>query len=156
MSSINAVRAQLESAQRRGEVAFCRVVGEILDRAQRLGTDPEALPLYSAIAELDINDRTIEPAVNDARRFLEARLLSTPPSIQTEYEAYLARLPAHQRHVMLARQCLRGLASNPGSARCRQLRQQAIALFEKAREEQPLGKKDERIYLALKGEQPGK
>ena len=126
----------LDTAAERGEVAYVTAVGEICDEAERLlgrGEDDSALALFRVVANLDIDDRLIEPAVDHARRLLEARGLASPPSIDASYQEYLAKLPPQQRHLMLARQCIRELSSAPGPKRAEQLRAKAIEHFEQAR-----------------------
>jgi hypothetical protein len=149
----------LDTAAERGEVAYVTSVAEICDEAERLlknGEDDAALALFRVVADLDIDDRLIEPAVDHARRLLEARGLGGPPSIDASYQQHLAQLPPQQRHLMLARQCIRELSSAPGPKRAEELRASAIEHFEQARALGALGKKDERVYLGLRRGSPTK
>jgi hypothetical protein len=140
------------------EVEYCRTVCELADEARgllRWGRNKRALELLRIIADLDIDEKTISPVVEHARHVLESRGLAPQPSVAKEYQAYLDGLPPHQRYLVLARECIRQLGSRQDPASAAETRRRAVAYFEQANEHGPLGRRDQRIYLALKqGEQP--
>lgn len=135
-------------------VSHCMIVAEASDEADRLiakGKKQAARQLLEVIASLDIDDKLLEMAVDRARAILEADGVPCEPSIHAEYATYLKSLPAHQRHVMLARQCLREMASGIEPEKKAGLRRQALQHFEDAVATAPLSERDHKIYLGLKG-----
>ena len=148
--------ARLVNARKCGDVAYCKEVCIIADKADSLmssGKTAKALRLYRVIADLDMDDKLISEVVNHSRRVLEVYGATSPPSIGREYQQYLDSLPPHDRHVMLARQVLRQLAAARQEDDRPMLIAQAINLLEEAQKSKPLGKKDQRVLMGLKSQQ---
>ena len=145
--------AYIRAAESRGEIAFAIAVADVMDRAdalRRSGDHDAALHYLHTVASLDIDDKTISIAVDAARRTLEDAGIPCEPSIENEYNQYLDSLPPHDRHVMLARQIIRQLSSANPSDDDEVLARKVVDHFEHAMKYKPLGKKDQRIYLAMK------
>jgi hypothetical protein len=148
--AMEALRRQIKDAA--DEYTLVEVLAATLDRAiaaARMGRDAAAVLLYRVVAEQDPAFRPIADAVDMARRELESRGLASEPSTATEYARYLGSLPPHQRYLMLARQCLRGLAGRLSPAEATSRRQAAIQHYNQALQHGPLGKKDARILAGL-------
>jgi hypothetical protein len=143
----------LRGAESRGEITFVTAVAEAMDRADALrqtGDSNTAIRYLQAVAALDIDDKVISIAVDAARRTLEDAGIPCEPSIKSEYNTYLSSLPPHDRHVMLARQFIRRMSSAGSSDDRDMLIRKIVDHFEQAVKHKPLGKKDHKIYLAMK------
>ncbi len=146
---------RLTKARQRGDIAWCREVCRLADKADVLfskGKTDKANQLYRIISDLDIDDNLISEVIDHSRSILEQQDIATPPSISVEYQEYLESLPPHDRHLRLARQLMSRLASAPPQDDRPVLISQVINHFEEAAKIKTLGKKDQRILAGLKAQ----
>jgi len=151
--SIDNPEEYIRAAETHDKIAYAMAVADVMDRAGALrqsGDDNTALWYYETVAALNIDDKTISIAVDAARRTLEDTGIPCEPSIETEHNQYLASLPPSDRHVMLARQCIRELSSARSSDNPEAPARSIVDHFEQAMKHKPLGKRDRKIYLAMK------
>jgi hypothetical protein len=147
--------AHVEAARHIDDYAYAHAVADVLDTASRLRWWPwsrrRSLSLFQVVADLDIDDKVISLAVDEARKYLEARGVACEPSSDKSYDAYLANMPPFERHLMLARQSMT-MASGKLSPRMqRKVLRNAIRHFELAGRHGTLSQRQQKTLAALRG-----